>query len=174
LRDLTRISDIDGVESLVRILPKRIGSILSLNSLKQYLQVSHGTVKGWLASLRKLYLLFSIPPWQPKIHKSIKKEHKYYFYNWFSIPTPDEGPRFENMVVVGLKHLCNCLRENGAGDHKLYFVRDLVKREVDFLIARDDKAVMLVEAKNESLNISGYTLNIATKLGNLPCISAWV
>ena len=76
LRDLTRISDIDGVESLVRILPKRIGNILSLNSLKEDLQVSHGTVKGWLESLRKLYLIFSLSPWQPKIHKAIKKEKK--------------------------------------------------------------------------------------------------
>jgi predicted AAA+ superfamily ATPase len=74
LRDFTRISDIDGVESLVQILPKRIGSVLSLNSLKQDLQVSHGTVKGWLASLRKLYLLFSIPPWKTK--KSIKVSRK--------------------------------------------------------------------------------------------------
>lgn len=170
LRDLTRISDIDGVESLVRILPKRIGSILSINSLKQDLQVSHGTVKGWLASLRKLYLLFSIPPWQPKIHKSIKKEHKYYFYDWFNIPTTDEGPRFENMVAVGLKHLCNCLRENGAGDYKLYFVRDLAKREIDFLIARDDEPVLLIETKKEALTIAGYTRNIAKKLGDIPVL----
>jgi len=170
LRDLTRISDIDGVESLVRILPKRIGSILSLNSLKGDLQVSHGTVKGWLASLRKLYLLFSIPPWQPKIHKSIKKEHKYYFYDWFNISITDEGPRFENMVAVGLKHLCNCLRENGAGDYKLFFVRDLAKREIDFLIARAEEPLMLIEEKKESLRVPGYTLNIAKKLGDIPVL----
>jgi len=170
LRELTRISDIDGVESLVRILPKRIGSILSLNSLKQDLQVSHGNVKGWLASLRKLYLLFSIPPWQPKIHKSIKKEHKYYFYDWFSITTTDEGPRFENMVAVSLKHLCNCLRENGAGDYKLFFVRDLAKREVDFLIARDEEPVLLIETKKENLKISGFTRNTAKKLGDIPVL----
>ncbi|RLB98074.1 MAG: hypothetical protein DRH90_22410 [Deltaproteobacteria bacterium] len=170
LRDLTRISDIDGVESLVRILPKRIGSILSLNSLKQDLQVSHGTVKGWIESLRKLYLLFSIPPWQRKIHKSIKKEKKYYFFDWFNVPETDEGPRFENMVAVGLKHLCNCLRENGAGDYNLYFVRDLAKREVDFLIARAEKPVTLIEAKNSSLKISGYTLNIAKKMGDIPVL----
>lgn len=152
------------------MLPARIGSILSLNSLKKDLQVSHGTVKGWLASLRKLYLLFSIPPWLPKIHKSIKKEKKYYFYDWYTILKSQSGGRFENMVAVGLKHLCNCLRENGAGDCKLYFVRDLAKREIDFLIAVSEKPVMLIEAKSKSLKISGYTLNIAKNMGDIPVL----
>jgi predicted AAA+ superfamily ATPase len=170
LRDLTRISDIDGVESLVRILPKRIGSILSINSLKEDLQVSHATVKGWLESLQKLYLIFSISPWQIKIHKSIKKEKKYYFYDWFYVPETDHGPRFENMVAVGLKHLCNCLRENGAGDYGLFFIRDLAKRKVDFLIAKGEKPVMLVEAKNRDLKISGFTLNLSNKLDGVPIL----
>jgi len=170
LRDITRISDIDGVESLVRILPKRIGNILSLNSLKEDLNVSHGTVKGWIDSLQKLYLIFSIAPWQAKIHKSIKKEKKYYFYDWFYVPEAEHGPRFENMVAVGLKHLCLCLKENGAGDYNLYFVRDLAKREVDFLLAKDDRPVMLVEAKTKDLKIAGYARNLSKKLDNIPIL----
>lgn len=61
IRDLTRISDIDGVESLIYLLPKRVGSILSINSLRQDLNVSHGTVSTWLDSLTKLLFdLFSV------------------------------------------------------------------------------------------------------------------
>jgi hypothetical protein len=74
------------------------------------------------------------------------------------------------MVAVGLKHLCNCLRENGAGDYKLLFGRDLAKREIDFLIARAEEPVMLIEAKSQGLKIPGYTLNTAKKLGDIPVL----
>lgn len=170
IRDLTRISDIDGVETLVSLLPKRVGSILSINSLKEDLHVSHGTVSTWLDSLNKLYLIFSLQPWQGKIHKTIKKEKKYYFYDWSYVPDKDEGARFENMVAVGLNRLCNQLKENGLGPYKLFFVRDLSKREVDFLIAKGETPVLLVESKTNNLNISGFALNLAKKLGDIPII----
>jgi len=170
IRDLTRISDIDGVETLVSLLPNRVGSMLSINSLKENLYVSHTTVTTWLDSLDKLYLIFSLQPWQRKIHKAIKKEKKYYFYDWSYIPEENEGARFENMVAVGLNRLCDQLRENGLGHYKLFFVRDLSKREVDFLIAREETPVLLVEAKTNNIKISGFALNLAKKLDDIPII----
>lgn len=170
IRDLTRISDIDGVETLIRLMPKRVGSILSINSLKEDLQVSYGTVRTWLESLTRLYLIFSLSPWQRKIHKSIKKEKKYYMYDWSYISEKDKGARFENMVAVGLNRLCNALRENGLGPYELFFVRDLAKREVDFLIVRGEEPVLLIETKTDMLKIAGYGLNLARKLGDIPII----
>ena len=170
IRDLTKISDIDGVQTLVHLLPGRIGSILSINSLKEDLSVSHGTVQAWLESLTRLYLIFSLSPWQKKIHKSIKKEKKYYLYDWSYIPEKDEGSRFENMVAVGLKRLCKTLTENGLAPYDLFFVRDLSKREVDFLIAKGDDPVILIETKAQDLRIPGYGLNLAKKLGDIPII----
>jgi len=168
IRDLTRISDIDGVETLVSLLPKRVGSILSINSLKGDLQVSHGTVSAWLDSLTKLYLIFSIKPWERKIHKTIKKEKKYYFCDWSYVS--EDGPRFENMVAVGLNRLCNQLKENGLGPYELFFVRDLSKREVDFLITKGETPVLLIEAKTNELKVTGFAINLAKKLGDIPVI----
>jgi len=170
LRDLTRIADIDGVETLVSLLPGRVGSILSVNSLKEDLQVSHGTISNWLASLSKLYLTFSLSPWQRKVHKSIKKEKKYYFLDWTYIPRENSGPRFENMVAVGLMRLCNALNENGLGPYELHFVRDLSRREVDFLFTSGDKPVLLVEAKTDAQKIPPFAQNLAVKLGDIPLI----
>lgn len=170
IRDLTRIADIDGVQTLVHLLPNRIGSILSINSLKEDLSVSHGTVKAWLESLIRLYLIFSLSPWQRKVHKSIKKEKKYYLYDWSYIQEENKGGRFENMVAVGLHRLCNMLRENGLGPYELFFVRDLAKREVDFLIAKGHVPAVLIETKTDDLKISGYGINMAKKLGDVPII----
>ena len=158
------------VETLVSLLPPRVGSMLSINSLKEDLHVSHGTVSTWLDSLTKLYLIFSLRPWQSKIHKAIKKEKKYYFYDWSYVPEENEGARFENMVAAGLDRICNQLGENGLGLYELFFVRDLLKREVDFLIAKGGTPVLLLEAKTSNLKISGFALNLAKKLGDIPII----
>ena len=170
LRDLTRIADIDGVETLVSLLPKRIGSILSINSLKEDLQVSHETISNWLESLSKLYLTFSLSPWQRKIQKSIKKEKKYYFIDWTYVPVGNPGARFENMVAVGLNRLCNALNENGLGPFELHFIRDLSKREVDFLITTESIPVLMVETKIDAKKVPPFAQNLARKLGDIPLI----
>ena len=74
------------------------------------------------------------------------------------------------MVAVGLNRLCTALKENGLGAYDLYFVRDLAKREVDFLIVKNDTPVLLIEAKVKDLNISGFALNQAKRLGEIPII----
>jgi len=74
------------------------------------------------------------------------------------------------MVAVGLNQLCGQLSENGLGPYKLFFLRDLSKREVDFLIAKGETPVLLVEAKTNNLEISGFALNMTKKLGGIPII----
>jgi len=96
LRDLSRIQDIKGVEQLVLMLPERVGSPLSLNSLREDLQVNHGTVSNWVEALKKIYLVFSIFPWSRHISKAIKRETKVYFFDWTLVP--DGAKRLENMV----------------------------------------------------------------------------
>ena len=96
LRDLSRIQDIKGVEQLVLMLPERVGSPLSLNSLREDLQVNHGTVSNWVEALKKIYLVFSILPWSRHISKAIKRETKVYFFDWTLVP--DGAKRLENMV----------------------------------------------------------------------------
>ena len=49
---------------------------------------------------------------------------------------------------------------------KLFFVRDLSKREIDFMIAKTEEPVMLIETKKETVKILGYTRNIAKNHDN--------
>ena len=51
---MTRIQDIKGIEQLLLLLPERIASPLSINSLRDDLQVNHKTVSNWLEALKKI------------------------------------------------------------------------------------------------------------------------
>jgi len=155
LRDLSRIQDIKGVEQLVLLLPERITSPLSINSLREDLNVNHRTVSGWIEGLKKIYLIFSIMPWSKNIAKAIKKERKVYFYDWTMANEP--GACFENMIAVSLLRLVCRWNEIGLGDFDLRYIRNHQGKEVDFLIIKDNSPFALIEAKinDKSLSNSG-------------------
>lgn len=155
LRDLSRIQDIKGIEQLLLLLPERIGSPLSINSLKNDLLVNHKTVTNWLEALKKIYLIFSIMPWSKSISKAIKKELKFYFFDWTMLS--NEGARFENALAVFIWRLVCRWNELGIGDFELRYIKNQQGHEIDFIIIKDMKPLALFEAKkgNTSLSKSG-------------------
>jgi len=152
VRDLTRIEDVDRLEHLVRLLNPRIGSPLSINSLKNDLDVAFETVRGWIQTLVRLYYLYSVPPYSQRLQRAIKRDQKYYFWDWSEVR--QASARFENFVVSHLLKACHTWKDFGLGDFKLWYVRDREKREVDALITRDELPWLLVEVKMNDTNVS--------------------
>ncbi len=152
LRDLSRIQDIKGVEQLLLMLPERVGSPLSINSLREDLQVNHRTVSNWVEALKKIYLIFSILPWSRHISKAIKREPKVYFYDWTLVSVG--AKRLENMAAVSLLRMVCRWNELGLGDFDLRYVRNQQGKEVDFLIVKDQQPVLLVEVKESELKLT--------------------
>jgi hypothetical protein len=145
LRDLSRIRDLGLVDHLVALLPERIGSPLSINSLREDLQVAFDTVQGWLATLERLYFLFELRPFSGKLARTLRRESKVYLFDPSEIEEP--GARFENLVALHLLKLVDVWNDLGHGDFALRYVRDKEKREVDFLVTDRQKPFLLVEAK---------------------------
>lgn len=145
LHDLTRIRDIGLIDSLVDLLPGRVGSPLSLNALREDLGVAFGTVQTWLAALERLYYLFEIRPYAGRLARALRREGKVYLYDFTRIAEP--GPRFENLVALALRKLCDAWTDFGHGDFALCYVRDKEKHEVDFLITESGKPHALIETK---------------------------
>jgi len=52
---------------LISLLPEKVGAPLSLQSLREDLEVSHATVKRWLSYLKELYYCFEIKPYSTTI-----------------------------------------------------------------------------------------------------------
>ncbi len=145
LRDLTRIRELGLIESLVTLLPERVGSPLSINALREDLGVRFETVQNWVSSLARLFFLFSIRPYAGKLARTLRREEKVYLFDF--TPIREAGPRFENLVALHLLKLCHAWTEFGHGDFQLFYVRDREKREVDFLITERGKSFALIEAK---------------------------
>jgi hypothetical protein len=153
LRDLEHIREISLVEHLVALLPDKVGSPLSVKSLREDLQVDHKTAERWLQALENMYVCFRLAPYGPPKVRAVKKERKLYLWDWSSIEEP--GPRFENLVALQLLKYCHWVEDTQGYDMDLRFLRDTDRREVDFVVLRDRKPIFGVECKSGEKAISG-------------------
>jgi predicted AAA+ superfamily ATPase len=163
LRDLSNISHFKKLETLLYLLPERVGSPLSLNSLRYPLEAAHGSISAWLEALKKVYLIFSVPPWFNRLSRSIRKEEKYYFWDWGMVT--DAGARFENFLAVQLERAAAAWNEWGRGTFKLHYIRTKDGLEVDFAIADRQKVYLLVEAKAKADSLSSALVDLKEKTG---------
>jgi len=72
ITDIEQIRDLGNMKLLSDILPDKVGSLLSINSIREDLEVSHRAVSNWLNILETFYYHFRIYPYARKIVRSIK------------------------------------------------------------------------------------------------------
>ena len=126
-------------------LPDLVGSPLSINALREDLQVAHKTVATWLDAIERLYALFRIPPFGAPRIRAVKQERKHYHFDWSVVSEP--GARFENLVACHLLKWVHHQQDTEGRDLELRFFRDVDGREVDFVVLEDRRPVQLVECK---------------------------
>jgi hypothetical protein len=163
IRELSRISDLKGVERLVALLPSKVGAPLSVNSLREDLGGHYQTIVNWIEVLKALYMVFTISPWSRDLKRSLSKEAKLYFYDWSVLDDP--GFRFENLLALTLTRMAARFTETGLGDFEIRYIRDREKREVDFLLVKNGDPVCLIEAKLGDQKISAHGRYYAARLG---------
>lgn len=168
LRDLTNIRQVALVEQLALLLPERVASPLSVNALREDLQVGHDTVSNWLEALERLYFAFRIGPWTRRVARALTKERKLYLWDWSQVA--DDGARFENMVASHLLKAVHTWTDQGHGDFDLQYVRDREKREVDFLVTESRRPVVLVETKRSDTAPAEALTRFQSALGGIPAV----
>jgi uncharacterized protein len=151
LRDLERVEDVAIIGMLAERLPSLIGSPLSINALREDLQVAHRTVQKWLLILERLFVLFRILPFGSSRIRAVKKEQKAYLWDWSQIENP--GARFENLVASQLLKYCDFIEETQGYAMELRFIRDTDKREIDFVVMKDDQPILAVDCRLKDIAI---------------------
>ncbi|MDO8519143.1 MAG: ATP-binding protein [Deltaproteobacteria bacterium] len=152
MRDLSKIEDVAAIELLVTLLGGRIGGLLNMQNLANDLSVSVDSIRRWIKLLEALYYVYLIPPYTKNVKRSLVKTPKPFLWDWSEVT--DEAARFENMIASHLYKSVHYWTDTGHGEFKLCFIRDKEKREVDFLVTKDNKPFLLVECKKSERAIS--------------------
>lgn len=165
IRDLENVREISQIEILIDALPDRVGSPLSKKNLAQDLEVDFKTVEKWISILENVYYCYRISPFgAPKI-KAVKKEQKLFLWDWSE--HQDQGALWENFVAGHLLKFCH-YHEDCFGDKmELRFLRDVLGREVDFVVIKNKKPLFAVECKTGERNLSPH-INYFAQRTNIP------
>lgn len=151
---LEKVREVSKIELLHFLLAERVGSPLSVNSLREDLSVAHETVEHWLQILENLYLTFRISSFSSSKIRAVKKEKKLYFWDWSLCK--DSGARFENLVGSQLFKYCNFREDTLGYKMDLCYIRDTDKREIDFVVVEDGKPKFAVECKLGEKQVSPH------------------
>jgi predicted AAA+ superfamily ATPase len=142
---LERVQDLGHLELLAMRLPDLVGSPLSINALREDLQVSHKTVATWLQVFERLFAIFRVSPFGAPRIRAVKKEQKHYHFDWSIVPT--EAARFENLVASHLLKWVHYEQDAKGRDLELRYFRDIDGREVDFVVTDGRAPILFVECK---------------------------
>lgn len=152
VRDLTRIQEIDQLALLVRLLAARSASHLNYSALANEIRTSVDTMRRWIGALCSLYHGFVVRPWFRNVARSLRKEPKWLLRDWSAVE--DRGARAETFVGCHLLKAVQVWEDQGLGSFALHYLRDKDRREVDFMVVRDDEPWFLVEVKASQERLS--------------------
>lgn len=152
ITSLEKLNEYSRIELLAELLPEKVGSLLSVQSLEEDLQVSQKTIAHWIEILERIYYVFRIYPYGAPRIKSLKKAPKIYCWDWSEIT--DEGARFENMVASHLLKYCHFHEDTEGDKYELRYLRDTHQHEVDFVVLKNKKPLFAVECKSGEKQVS--------------------
>jgi len=145
LVSLERVEDLGSLELLVLRLPELVGAPLSVNALREDLQVAHKTLAKWLDILERLYAVVRLTPFGPPRIRAVRQARKHYHFDWSLVS--DAPRRFENLVALHLLKWVHLQQDAEGRDIDLRYFRDVTGREVDFVVIEKARPILAVECK---------------------------
>jgi uncharacterized protein len=156
VRAVTNVRDLATFRRFLALVASRVGQVVNRTDFAAPLGVSVPTVSQWLGVLEVTGQIVLVPPFFESFGKRLVKSPKLYFMDsglachLLGIDTsraldrsPFLGALFEGFVASEIVKR----RINAGRRPELYWFRDHQGLEVDFVVPRGDRRLLLVEAK---------------------------
>ena len=156
------------MQQLALRLPALVGSPLSINALREDLQLAHGTVAKYLDIFERLYLIYRIKAFSSNKMRVVKKEQKHYHYNWAVVPS--KGAGFENLVAGHLLKWVHWQQDAMGEDFDLCYFRDVSGREIDFVLTHKGVPVRAIECKVAARSMSPHLAYFKERFPECECL----
>jgi predicted AAA+ superfamily ATPase len=172
-RDVRQLKNIENLSTFVKFIKLcagRVGNIVNYSSLASDADISVNTAKSWLSLLEASFIIYFVPPYSGNVNRRLIKMPKLYFYDTGLVcsllnienknqlePFYLRGNLFENMVFSELLKS----RYNKGLPANFYFLRDSKGCEIDCIIEKADKLIM-IEIKSSETFSSSHQKNILT------------
>lgn len=164
IQDVTEIRKIAALRKVVDWLLAYSSKFFDMNDLCSQAQISKPTADGYLGALKSLYLFDGVEPWSKSDYAKIGKREKRFaadpalmanLLGWNEDKVFYDDDANGKLVETWVYHELASLLDRSSG-YELTQYRDSDKREVDFLIERDDGAILGVEVKAGKVDSSDF------------------
>jgi predicted AAA+ superfamily ATPase len=155
LRDIANIKRQNALRELVGILASWSGKFMDLPLICSALGLSKPTADSYINALEALYLFEKVPPWIKTDYDRVGRSSKTYVTdtglmtsilgwnkNEVMLDTDRAGKLMETFIFQELSAQIDL-----DSDHSLYQYRDRKGREIDFIVEREDEAMVGIEVK---------------------------
>jgi len=156
VRSISSLRDLATFRRFLALVASRIGQVLNKTDLAAPLGVSVPTITEWLNILEATYQIILVPPFYENFGKRLIKSPKVYLSDSglaahllglaseaAMVRSSFFGPLFEGFIAGEIVKA----QLNRGKRKELYYFRDRPGLEVDFLVPRANRKVLLIEGK---------------------------
>lgn len=156
LKDITRIHRLDAMRELVRTMAAWSGKLMDVSAIGAGLSIRRPTLETYINALETLFLVERIPPWTRTDYERVGKQTKSFMSDcglmasvlgWRRDRIGVEDDRVGKCIeTLAFNEIAAQIDSNQTG-YALFHYRDREKREIDFLVEREDGALLGIEIK---------------------------
>jgi len=155
LKDVSRIRRYGALRKLVSVLAAWSGKYMNTSAIGSSLSMQRITIENYIDTLALLYLVDPVLPWTNTDYAQVGKQRKIYMADSGlmafvlgckpnALSSDQTGKLFETFVFNELAAQADAEEDPR---YEIFHYRDQKKREIDFLIEREDGALLGIEIK---------------------------
>lgn len=159
LQDVAKIHRYDAMRELTKVLAAWSSKFLDVSSISSGLSVHRPTVATYINALEALYIVERVLPWTKTDYDRVGKQSKLFMtdsglmcsiLSWNKDQIRFDSDRLGKLVETFIFNELASQIDASEMDYELYHYRDRAKREIDFLIEREDQSILGIEVKSSS------------------------
>jgi len=159
LKDVAKIHKYDAMRELVKVLAAWSSKFMDVAAISSGLSVRRPTVEAYINALEALYIVERVSPWTKTDYARVGKQAKLFMadsglmssiLSWNMDQVRFDADRLGKLIETFVFNELASQIDASEEEYELYHYRDREKREIDFLIEREDRAILGIEVKSSS------------------------
>ena len=164
LKEIARIHRQNAMRELVHTLAAWSGKFMDLSAIGSGLSIRRSTIESYINTLETLYLVERVYPWTKTDYARVGKQSRLFMVDsglmtsllsWNMDQVRLDPDRSGKLIETFAFNEIMAQIDAGDGRYELFHYRDREKREIDFLIEREDSALLGIEIKAGSAVTKG-------------------
>ena len=156
LKEIARIHRKNAMRELVHTLAAWSGKFMDLSAIGSGLSIQRSTIETYINALETLYLVERVHPWTKTDYSRVGKQSKLFMVDsglmtsllsWKMDQVRLDSDRSGKLIETFAFNEIMAQIDASDGRYELFHYRDREKREIDFLVEREDNALLGIEIK---------------------------